>query len=276
MPPEPSASTLPIDPIAAFKAVQKENWASFLPFELHTTPTAARLVRFAGVASGERVLDVACGTGVVAVTAARAGASVSGLDLSPVLLERARENAAIAGVTIDWREGDAEELPFADGAFDRVLSQFGHIFAPRPEVAVAEMLRVLRPGGTIAFSTWPPELFVGRMFALVGRHSPPPPPGVAPPPLWGDPKIVAERLGDAVSGLTFDRDRMSNPMLSPAHYRDTAERTSPLIQKLVAQLQQTDPARLAEFRRELDELVPGYLSDNVLRQDYLLTRAVKR
>src|SRR5271169_5109867 len=175
-----------MDQFETFKAAQKLGWANFEAFEMHTTPCAATLVKRAGVRAGQRVLDVACGTGVVSVTAARLGASVTGLDLTPELLERAGENAHIARVEIDWHEGDVEKLPFADAAFDVVLSEFGHIFAPRPDVAIGEMLRVLKPGGTIAFSTWPPELFVGRVFALTASYLPPPPPGVAPPPHWAD------------------------------------------------------------------------------------------
>jgi ubiquinone/menaquinone biosynthesis C-methylase UbiE len=175
------------DPFQSFKAAQKLGWAHFAPLEMYTTPVAAQLVKHAKVRAGQRVLDVACGTGVVAVTAARLGAHATGLDLTPALLERASENSQIAGVQIDWQEGDAENLPFGDGAFDVVLSQFGHIFAPRPEVAVAQMLRVLKPGGTIASATWPPELFMGRMFAITARYAPPPPPGVSPPAQWGDP-----------------------------------------------------------------------------------------
>src|SRR5579863_10280804 len=141
------------DPFEKFKAAQREGWSSFVPVEIMTTPPAAKLVKFAQIAAGQRVLDVACGTGVVAVTAARGGAKVSGLDLTPALLERARENAAIAGVGVDFIEGDAEALPYPDASFDVVLSQFGHMFAPRPAIAVREMLRVLKPGGRVAFST---------------------------------------------------------------------------------------------------------------------------
>ena len=119
-----------MDPFESFKAAQKQGWAHFTPFEAITTPCAAQLVKRAGVRPGQRVLDVACGTGVVSVTAARLGARVTGLDLTPELLERARENARIAGVEIDWHEGDVEKLPFGDAAFDVVLSEFGHIFAP--------------------------------------------------------------------------------------------------------------------------------------------------
>src|ERR1043165_3672872 len=121
-----------------------------------------------------RVLDVGCGTGVGAITAARTGARVSAIDLTPPLLERAQQNAQIAEVSIDFREADAEELPFADAEFDTVLSQFAHMFAPRPEVAVREMLRVLKPGGTLAFSTWPPECLVGRTSGVTARYAPPP------------------------------------------------------------------------------------------------------
>src|SRR5207302_7610684 len=105
----------------------------------------------------------------------------------------ARENSSLCNLQVDWHEGDVERLPFGDAAFDVVLSQFGHMFAPRPEVAIGEMLRVLKPGGTIAFSTWPPELLVARRFALVARYMPPPP-GVAPPPLGAAPNTIRERL----------------------------------------------------------------------------------
>ena len=138
------------DPFAAMKAAQKHGWAYFAPVETFTIAPAGQLVRRAGVHAGQHVLDVACGTGVVSVTAARRGARVSGLDFAPDLLARARQNSELAGLDIEWIEGDAEQLPFPDATFDAVLSQFGHIFAPRVEVTLSEMLRVLKPGGTIA------------------------------------------------------------------------------------------------------------------------------
>lgn len=131
-----------MDSFEAFKAAQKQGWAHFAPLEMVTTLPAARLVKFAGVKPGQQVLDVACGTGVVAVTAARIGASVTALDLTPELLQRARQNAEIAGVKVDWHEGDVEKLPFGGAQFDVVLSQFGHMFALRPALAISEMLRV--------------------------------------------------------------------------------------------------------------------------------------
>jgi SAM-dependent methyltransferase len=264
-----------MDSFDSFKAAQKQGWAHFAPLEAITTPCAARLVKWAGVRSGRRVLDVACGTGVVSVTAARLGARVTGLDLTPELLERARENARIAGVEIDWHEGDVEKLPFGDATFDFVLSEFGHIFAPRPEVAIGEMLRVLKPGGTIAFSTWPPELLVGRTFALTASYMPSPPPGVAPPPQWGDPNIVRQRLGSAVKDILFDRATMLVPALSTSHHRMASEKSGGSMVRLVAELEGRDPAKLEKFRREYDALAGEYFEDNVLRQDYLITRAIK-
>lgn len=264
-----------MDSFDSFKAAQKQIWPNFAPYEVHTTPTAARLVRRAGVRAGQHVLDVACGTGVVSLTAARLGARVTGLDLTPELLERARENARIAAVDIDWHEGDVEKLPFGNAEFDIVLSQFGHMFAPRPEVAIGEMLRVLKPGGTIAFSTWPPELLVGRVFALVGTYLPPPAPGVAPPTQWGDPNTIRQRLGSAVKNLSFDRATMTIPALSLSHHRLTAEKSSGSILRLVKELQESDSGKLEKFRREYDALVGEYFEDNLLRQDYLITRATK-
>lgn len=263
-----------MDALAQFKAAQRQGWAHFIPFELATSATAANLVTFAGVQAGQRVLDVGCGTGVVAITARRRGAQVTGVDLTPELLKRARENAAVAHVEIEWHEGDVESLPFGDGAFDLVLSQFGHMFAPRPDVATREMLRVLKPGGLIAFSTWPPELCIGRIFTLIGQYLPPPPSFVSPPTQWGDPTTVRDRLGAAVADLVFDRAVMLFPTLSPAHYRLFFETNAGPVLRLVQTLQ-GEPARLAAFRREFEETVTQYLEDNVVRQDYLMTRARK-
>jgi SAM-dependent methyltransferase len=264
-----------MDSFEAFKNMQKQSWMNFAPVEMFTMRPAANLVKFAGVAAGQHVLDVGCGTGVVAVTAARLGAHVTGLDLTPELLQRARQNSQIAEVNIEWREGDAENLPFADGAFDVVLSQFGHIFAPRPALALSEMLRVLKPGGTIAFSTWPPDRMIGRSFILTARYMPPPPAGVAPPVQWGDQAIVRERFGGAVSNIAFETGTMLSLALSPQHYRVFTEQTVGPMIKLVEMLSVSDPAKLAEFRREYGALVAEYFTDSSIQQDYLMTRAKK-
>lgn len=269
-------TTTATDPFATFKAAQREAWAAFAPVEVFTAAPAAKLVKFAQVASGERVLDVACGTGVVALTAARKGATVSGLDLSPALIERARKNADIAGATIDFTEGDAEALPYPDGAFDVVLSQFGHIFAPRPAVVVREMLRVLRTGGRIAFSTWPPELFLARFLAFIPRFLPPPPGAATPesPMSWGDPNVIRERLGDAVNALRFERDTMIVSTLSPQHFRLAQERAIGQLAKAIDNLQ-NDPARLAELRTGFEALINEVFEDNQVHQHYLMTCAIK-
>jgi SAM-dependent methyltransferase len=276
MNPNPTATApAAADPFEAFKAAQRIGWANFGALAQMTTPPAARLVRFAGVRAGQHVLEVGGGTGVVSITAARAGAKVTGSDLTPELLAQAKQNSAIAGFDIAWHEADVENLPFGDAQFDVVLSQFGHMFAPRPEVAIAQMLRVLKPGGTIAFSTWPPDHYIGRMFALTARYMPPPP-GVAPPPLWGDPNVVRERLGDAVRDLVFERDLLLHPALSPQHVRLEIEATSGPVRKLVETLGTSDPGKLAEFRREYEELVLQYYENNYVRQSFLMTRAIKR
>jgi SAM-dependent methyltransferase len=263
------------DPFGEFKTKQRETWAlgNFGHIATFTTFVAGHLARFAGVRENEKVLDVGTGTGVVAVTAAVKGAHVTGLDLTPELIEQAKANASLAVVTVDWRVGDAEALPFADGTFDVVTSQFGHMFAPRPEVATREMLRVLKPGGRIAFATWPPEQLVGRSFALGAKYIPPPP-GVAPVGQWGDPNVVRERLGSSVNGLLFERGVLPWPALSARHYRAMQEaNVGPFIR--AQQALKGDPKRLAEYNREFDELVRQYLVDNVVRQEYLLTRATK-
>jgi len=263
------------DVLEGFKAAQRAGWTHFAPLAIQTTVPAAQLVRYAGIRSGQHVLDVGCGTGVVAVTAARLGATVTGLDLTPELLSVARENARTAEVSVDFHEGDAEALPFDASAFDAVVSQFGHIFAPRPDVTIGEMLRVLKPGGVIAFATWPPEIFIGRVFGLTARYMPPPPPGVSPPPQWGDPTIVRERLGDRVRDLRFDRRDMMMPALSPRHVREIFEKTAGPVIKLVEMLSAADPVKLSAYRSELEGLVAEYFDENMIRQGYLLTRAVK-
>jgi SAM-dependent methyltransferase len=266
------------EPFAKFKAAQREAWAVFAPAAVFTALAAAKLVKFAQIAEGQQLLDLACGTGIVAVTAARRGAKVSGLDLSPALLEHARHNANVAAVDIDFIEGDAEALPYADASFDVVLSQFGHMFAPRPAVAVREMLRVLKPGGRIAFSTWPPELFAGRQFAFIARYLPPPPPGAeepAPPGLWGEPLVIRERLGGLVTDLLFERDTMSVPALSPQHFRIAQEKAIGPLTKIVDSLQQHDPPKLAQLRAEYEAMIGDIFEDNAAHLHFLMTRATK-
>jgi SAM-dependent methyltransferase len=263
-----------INDLIAFKETQKKSWGLFAPLEAVTTICAASLVNFSRIKSNDSVLDVGCGTGVVAITAARLGATVCALDLSPALIEFAQKNVSIANVQVKLQEGDVESLPYPDNAFDAVLSQFGHMFAPRPQIAIQEMLRVLKPGGVIAFSTWPPDLYVGKLFSLVGKFSPPPE-GISPPPLWGDPHFVRQQLGNAVEDLIFDQSIMLFPALSLGHYQQSIETTLGPVLKLV-QDSKNDPTRLNQFRIELKALASQYYSDNHIHQHYLMSRARKK
>lgn len=264
-----------MDPLATFKEGQRQAWSVFAPFEMLTGTAAPRLLAHARVAPGAQLLDVGCGTGVVALTAARAGARATGLDLTPELIERARQNASLMKLEVQWKVGDAEQLPFEDAAFDVVVSQFGHMFAPRPDVTVAEMRRVLKPGGTLAFATWPPELLTGKMFALVGKYAGPPPAGVSPPAQWGDPATIRDRLGAGFKDLQFDRRLLRFQALSVQHYCQFMEANVGPVMVTVRNLEKSDGAKLAAFRRELEDLAAQYFEDNTVRQDFLLTRAVK-
>jgi SAM-dependent methyltransferase len=190
-----------------FKQVQRAMWdagdyASLSPYIAHV---GERVVARAGVDPDMQVLDVACGTGNAALPAARAGARVTGLDLVPKLLAEGREKAAAAGVEIDWVEGDAEELPFEDGAFDRVFSTFGHMFAPRHRRTADEMARVCRGDGVIVICCWTPEGTVGDVFEAGAAYMPPPPDFASPPILWGTEDHVREMFGNAASEFEFER-----------------------------------------------------------------------
>jgi ubiquinone/menaquinone biosynthesis C-methylase UbiE len=165
-----------------------------------------RIVAAAGIGPGDEVLDVACGTGNAAIRAAGAGAAVTGVDITPELFRAGRREAADAGVTVDWVQGDAEELPFEDESFDVVVSTFGCMFAPRHEVAAAEIARVLRPGGRIGITAWTPEGGMGTFFRTVGAYMPPPPPIAQPPVQWGDEEHVRELFAGSAIELEFRRE----------------------------------------------------------------------
>ncbi len=234
---------------------------------------AAHLVRFANVQPGAQVLDVGTGSGIVAVVAARSGARVTGIDPTPVLLARAAENAMLAGVDVTWREGVAEMLPFPDASFEIVVSQYAHMFSARPDEAASEMLRVLKPGGRIAFAAWTPDGIAPRLMGLSFRYLPPMPPSPSPFD-WGDPRGVRERLGDRVRDLAFEHAALQLPALSPAHARRLFETTFGPTLTLVQALS-ADPDRLSEWRAEHDSIVAPFFADGRVRFEYLLTRATK-
>ncbi len=153
---------------------------------------------------GTRLLDVACGNGNLAIAAARSGANATGVDIAPNLIEEAQERSKAEGLTIQFDEGDAEQLPYPDADFDVVVSMFGAMFAPRPELVAAELVRVCRLGGTIAMANWTPAGFADQVLRTVARYVPPPP-GVAPPSQWGDKAVVGERLRDGIADLQMTK-----------------------------------------------------------------------
>src|ERR1700678_4199557 len=158
------------------------------------------------IRAGMDVLDVACGTGNLAIPAARIGARVTGVDIAENLLAQARARAAAENLNANFQYGDAEMLQFPDASFDVVVSMYGAMFAPRPEVVARELARVVRPGGIIAMANWTPEGFVGKSFQITSRMLPPPP-GVPAPSLWGDETTVRQRFSSGVSSLSTTRQR---------------------------------------------------------------------
>ena len=196
------------DEDAALKAKHRAMWAlgdypavaaEIIP-ELGETIVAAT-----GVGAGDRVLDVGAGSGNASIPAALAGAEVIASDLTPELFEAGRRVAEDRGATLTWEQADAEALPYKDGEFDCVMSTVGVMFAPHHQESADEMVRVCRPGGTIANIAWTPAGFIGQMFATMKPYAPPPPPGAQPPPLWGDEDHVRALFGDRVTDVTTEK-----------------------------------------------------------------------
>jgi len=190
MPSEPPATDL-----AQLKAKLSETWAAG-DYGAVAKPLEESAIEFLSrhpVDPGQRLLDVACGSGQLAIPAARAGAKTTGIDIAQPLIAQAKERAANEELDIRFDVGDVEEMPYGDAEFDMVVSLIGAMFAPRPERAAAEMLRVCRPGGRVVMGNWMPEGFIGRMFKTVGKHAPPPP-GMPSPLLWGDAATARDRL----------------------------------------------------------------------------------
>ena len=238
--------------IADLKRTHRATWAAgdyAAVAELIDEAPPRDLLARMDLAPGQDVLDVATGTGNVAIRAAAAGAQVIGLDITPELFATARRRAEEQDVTVDWLEGDAEQLPFDDESFDRVLSTFGVQFAPRHEIVAEELARVCRPGGRIGLVNWTPQGQIGELFKIMGSYLPAPPDYASPPPLWGSEEHVRELFAGTGVELEFTRG------LNPWHF-DSAEHYVVFMEThygptLKARERLTAEGRWEDCRREL-------------------------
>ncbi|OBK15766.1 class I SAM-dependent methyltransferase [Mycobacterium asiaticum] len=236
-------------------------------------PLGPILVQASGIGAGDRVLDVAAGSGNVAIPAALAGADVVASDLCPELLQRGRETAESRGANLEWREANAEALPFDDDEFDAVLSCLGVMFAPHHQDAADELVRVCRPGGLIGLISWTPEGFVGQMFATMKPYMAPPPPGAQPAPLWGDEEHLRELLGDRVVDLSADRKMLQVDVFeNGADFRDYFKANyGPTVAAYKGI--EGEPDRVAELDAKLAALGDRYLVEvSAIEWEYLLVR----
>jgi len=239
----------------------------------------AVLVRASGVRAGQTVLDVAAGSGNAAIPAAATGARVVASDLTPELFEVGREAATRAGVEVEWREADAEALPFDDASFDAVISCVGVMFAPHHQIAADELLRVCRPGGTIGLVSWTPQGFIGRLLGTMRPYAPPPPPGAQPPPLWGDEAHVLGLLGDGVRDVVARRQVVRvDAYATPAEFRESFKAYYGPVLSVYRSLGD-DAERVAAVDAALDELAHsadiGRDGSLVMEWEYLLLTATR-
>jgi SAM-dependent methyltransferase len=262
---------------AALKARHRAMWA-LGDYRAVATEVIADLgpvlVEAAHLGPGDRVLDVAAGTGNVAIPAAATGAQVVASDLTPELIDRGRADAERAGVQLDWQVADAEHLPFDDDSFDAVTSCVGVMFAPHHQAAADELVRVCRPGGRIALIAWTPTGFIGEMFAAMKPFVAPPPAGAQPPPLWGDVAHVRELLGDRVSDLRASQQLLrADGMADPASFREYFKQNyGPTIAAYRGLAD--DPVRTAGLDETLDDLVERFRTpDGAIDWEYLLVVA---
>ena len=210
------------------------------------------LVEACGIAAGQRVLDVAAGTGNTAIRAAEAGAQVVASDLTPENFEAGRREADKRGLELEWVEADAEALPFADAEFDVVTSSLGAIFPPNHQKVADELLRVCRPGGTIGMLNFTPEGLAGDFFGTFAPYMPPPPPGALPPVLWGSEEHVRELFGDRVESLEMNRREYLERAASPRAYCEFFKETFGPAVAISASLAD-QPERAAAFDRDFLE-----------------------
>lgn len=239
-------------------------------------PLGPVLVEACRIGPGDRVLDVAAGTGNAAIPAARTGADVTASDLTPELLKAGAAIAADEGVELAWREADAHALPFADNEFDVVMSSIGVMFAPFHQQAADEMVRVCAPGGRIGLLSWTPEGHIGQLWATMKPYAPPPPPGATPPPLWGDEEHVRALLGDRVTDVVAERRTLPvRHFADGAAFRDYFKATyGPTI--AVYRNIADDPDRVAELDAAIAQVGDRVLKgDSTMEWEYLLLIATR-
>jgi ubiquinone/menaquinone biosynthesis C-methylase UbiE len=236
-------------------------------------PLGGILVETVDVRSGQRVLDVAAGTGTSALPSARSGAEVTATDLTPELLDVGRAAAAGEGLKLTWKTADAEALPYADSSFDVVLSCIGVMFAPHHQQAADELVRVCRPGGTIGVLSWTPEGFIGQVFAVMKPYAPPPPPGASPAPLWGHADHVRDLFGDRVDDLVARQQSLRvDRFADGAEFRDYMKANygpTIAVYKFIAD----DPAKVEALDADLVALGERFLYAGVMAWEYLLVTA---
>ncbi len=239
-------------------------------------PLGEVLVDACLVTTGDRVLDVAAGTGTVAIPAAEAGAQVTASDLTPELLAVGAATTRGTGLDITWEEGDAEALPYADGAFDVTTSCVGVMFAPFHRAAADELVRVTRPGGRIGLVSWTPEGVIGQMFSVLRPYAPPPPAGAQPPPLWGAEDHVRDLLGESIDDVEATRAHLVVDRFADGdEFRDYfKENYGPTI--AVYRAIADDPDRVTVLDAALADLGDRHLDDGVMTWEYLLLTARRR
>jgi SAM-dependent methyltransferase len=272
-----SSTSGPGDADTALKARHRAMWAlgDYHAVATEIIPDLGKiLVDAARLEPGDHVLDVATGTGNVAIPAAATGAHVVATDLTPELLGQGRADAEAAGVSLEWQVADAEHLPFDDDSFDVVTSCVGVMFAPHHQAAVDELVRVCRPGGRIVLITWTPAGLDGQLFATMRPYVAPPPPGVQPPPLWGDVAHVRELFGDRVSELCtgqhlLEVGSLADPVTFREYFKQNYGPTIAAYRGLADQ-----PERADELDRAMVELVERFRSpDGHVAWEYLLVVA---
>ena len=236
------------------------------------------LVNASKIRRGDRVLDIAAGSGNAAIPAALVGATVVASDLTPELFDAGRSQAAARGAALTWETADAEAMGFPDGDFDIVMSCVGVMFAPHHQRAADELTRVCRTGGTIGLLSWTPGGFVGQLFATMKPYAPPPPPGAQPPPLWGNEDHVRELFGDRVTDISARTEAVTvDHFRSPADFREYFKsHYGPTI--AVYRSIADDPHRVAALDADIDALVRRFqLGDGaaVMEWEYLLLTGSK-